>query len=159
MLWGIASVAVTGGVFVSVALVASQNASREDYTGLGILVLGAITTTFTLPATVYFSGNHDGGNGTYLGTFAGCVVAGGLMLMPNIVAGTGDIGSAIVRTSIATFIGSIAGYHLTASPVYQSDSSALPHTHFQKEIEHAAGNTRQHIPSEHFRVMVISIPL
>jgi hypothetical protein len=103
----------------------SNSGSRNDF-GEGILLLTqSVVAAFAVPSAIYFIGKWMGGNGSYLWTLLGGLGAGGISLVPNIIAGTGDQNASIIRTAVLVVVGAILGYHLSASTVYESSSSVF----------------------------------
>lgn len=104
----------------------NSGSSESDAIGGGILLLTqSVVAAFAVPSAIYFIGEWMGGNGSYIWTLLGGFSAGGISLLPNIIAGTGDQNAAIIRTAVLVVVGAILGYHLSASTVYESSSSVF----------------------------------
>jgi len=61
-----------------------------------------------------------GGNGGYWSTLGGSIVVGGLAILPIAIAGRSNVVSQGLVV-IAALGGGIAGYNLSASPVYEEN--------------------------------------
>lgn len=91
-----------------------------DLTGF---ILFTAASSLVFPTGVYLGGRWSGGNGSWLWTTIGSLGAGGLMLVPNILANTGDMLMSYARVVVFAYAGAILGYHLSARPVYQSENA------------------------------------
>lgn len=118
-------------VFVLLSLVGNTSLSEWghwDERSLGGAfagLLGAVLGGVALPTGVHIAGGCMGGNGRYIWTLLGGLGGGGIALLPNIAAGSGDPGQAIVRAFIGALAGSILGYHFSATPMEQSAERIL----------------------------------
>lgn len=105
---------------IGVQLLAGTGATTVAVLSLGFapwpgLALAALSPVLVFPAAVYFGGNWMGGNGSWLWTQVG-FIAGAAFGVP------------FTSPSLARFfvmittgcVGSLLGYHLSASPVYES---------------------------------------
>jgi photosystem II stability/assembly factor-like uncharacterized protein len=108
------------------------------------IILGGGGAFFGVPAGVYFGGKWMGGNGTYGSTllYGYALLLGGALL----TAAAPPLGVIVMVLS------PVLAYHLSASPVYQSDNSALLGTTNTK----LAGWPNSG-PSTDLRINVISI--
>jgi len=103
-----------------------DNSGSRGEIGEAILLLTqSVVAVIAVPSAIYFVGKWMGGNGNYLWTLLGGLGAGGISLLPNIMAGTGDQNAAIIRTAVLVVLGAILGYHLSASTVYESSSGVF----------------------------------
>lgn len=118
---------VTGlGLGTLIFITDKGNSGSRDGLGEGILILTqSVVGAFAVPSAIYFIGKWMGGNGSYIWTLLGGLGAGGISLVPNIIAGTGDQNASIIRTAVLVVAGAILGYHLSASPVFESSSSVF----------------------------------
>lgn len=115
--------AVSGIGFAAAGFALGYLTKRKggDASGLGeglTILLASTLGAIALPTGVYFSGNWMGGNGGYWSTLGGGIVVGGLAILPIALAGRSDAGGQILVV-IAALGGGIAGYNLSASPVYE----------------------------------------
>jgi len=125
---GVQAVSGIGFAAVGFALGYLRKPKGGDASGVGgglAILLASTLGAIALPIGVYFSGNWMGGNGGYWSTFGGSIVVGGLAILPIAIAGRSDVVSQVLVV-IAALGGGIAGYNLSASPVYEEkEASAL----------------------------------
>ena len=119
------AVQAVSGIGLAAVSFALLPGSHSEGLGAGIaIVLASMLGAASLPTGVYYSGNLMGGNGELWPTLGGCLVGGGLGVLPNIITGHGQVGPAAVRVGIGALAGAIAGYHLSASPIYEKDGTS-----------------------------------
>jgi len=111
--------AFAAGVFALILSGSDASGEGEGFAILGATVLGI----FALPTGMYLTGNWMGGNGGYWSTLGGCVLGGGVAVLPIAIAGHSDTGGQVL-VLLAALAGGIAGYNLSASPVYKANESA-----------------------------------
>jgi len=120
---------VGGGLGVGVMIPAVGMMEKSD--GLGeVFLIGAFSliAEVVIPLGVYFSGEFTGGDGSYGMTLVSSLVGGGIGLLPAIISGRGNGEEVFPIAIIGTTIGSIIGYHLFASPVYETGNQTPDHS-------------------------------
>lgn len=98
------------------------NPKSGDASGVGgglAFALGVTLVSIGLPTGIYIGGNIMGGNGNFWATLGGC--AAGLLIgfIPNALNVNKNEAVSVVVFGLCTIGGGIAGYNLSASPVYE----------------------------------------
>ena len=120
---------VGGGLGVGVMIPAVGMMKKSD--GLGeVFLIGvfSLIAEGVIPLGVYFSGEFTGGDGSYGMPLVSSLVGGGIGLLPAIISGRGNGEEVFPIAIIGTTIGSIIGYHLFASPVYETGNQTPDHS-------------------------------
>ena len=134
---------VGGGLAVAVWIPAVGMMKKSD--GLGeVFLIGvfSLIAEGVIPLGVYFSGEFTGGDGSYGMTLVSSLVGGGIALLPAIISGRGNGEEIFPPAVIGAAVGAIVGYHLFASPVYETGNQTPNHSG---------------IPGGNVRVTVVSI--
>ena len=85
----------------------------------------------------------------------GGLLGGGIALIPNISAGTGDQDAAKIRAIILSVAGSVLGYHLSASPVYESNGFE---THsMNSNFDDGLDLKYPNISRDYFKITILSV--
>lgn len=123
----IAAQAVAAGGLSAAIIIPSLHQSKGNE-GLGgaFVVLGTgLAAAVVIPVGVYFVGQLMGGDGSYGTTLLGGLIGGGVGLLPAITSGTGSYEGVFPVAVIGAAIGSVVGYHIGASPVYDSGNQSV----------------------------------
>lgn len=110
-----------------------------DASGVGggiAFALGATLTSIALPTGIFLGGNIMGGNGGFWYTLGGCIVGLAVGFLPNTLNVEKNVNVSAVLFGLCTISGGIAGYNLSASPVYEkkeisSSTNVLIHPYFK----------------------------
>ncbi len=116
----------------------STKPTSGDGTGMGAglaVILASIMGGAALPCGVFVGGDLMGGNGDPVYTVTGCILGGGIGALPNIISGTGKVDETVALVSVTALLGGITGYHLSASPIYESNFSLSQTRTFYRNIK------------------------
>ena len=117
--------AIVGGIAMGIAAGSVQNRGINSLAaGLTILIVGSVATAVAIPTGVYYGGEWMGGNGSYAWTMIAGASASALTALPLVLRGDIKLGTLVTLFLVSGLTGSILGYHLSASPVYESDGGA-----------------------------------
>ena len=112
---------------VAIGYLATPKSGDASGVGEGLaFALGVTLASIGLPTGIYIGGNIMGGNGNFWATLGGC--AAGLLIgfAPNALNVNKNEAVSVVVFGLCTIGGGIAGYNLSASPVYEeSEISSL----------------------------------
>jgi len=134
---------VGGGLAVAVWIPAVGMMEKSEGLGEAFLIgIFSLIAEGVIPLGVYFSGEFTGGDGSYGMTLVSSLVGGGIGLLPAIISGRGNGEEVFPIAIIGTTVGAIIGYHLFASPVYETGNQTPNHSG---------------IPGGNVRVTVVSI--
>ena len=137
------------GIVASVFIPLVNNAHDLGTAALAV-VGGVAITSIVFPTGFYFCGKWMRGNGSYIWTVIGTLGVGGTAVLASL--GSGSDASLFRTAIIGLEVGSILGYHLSASTVYGSDGDAS--SSMQPELK-----VKQGIFHEDVRLMILSIHL
>jgi len=117
--------AVVGGALSAAVIIPSVDKLKGSE-GLGeafMLIGGSLIAEGVISLGIHFTGELMGGDGSYGGTFLGSLAGGGVALLPAIISGRGNGEEVFPPAIIGAAVGAVLGYHLFASPVYESGGS------------------------------------
>lgn len=108
------------GVGVAIGYLTTPQSGDASGVGGGLaFALGATITCIGLPTGIYIGGNMTGGNGGLWATLGGCIAGTAIGFLPNALNTKKDATISGIIFSICAIGGGIAGYNLSASPVYE----------------------------------------
>ena len=140
----------------------STKPTSGDGTGMGAgfaVIIASIMGCVALPCGVIVGGDLMGGDGDPLYSIAGCILGGGVGFLPNIISGTGKVDETIALVSVTALFGGIAGYHLSASPVYASNTALSNSRRFNHNIKEEKNCFSPKRLNPNFQIIGLSIAL
>ena len=123
-------------------------------------LLAIMMGSAALPCGIILGGDFMGGNGDPVYTVTGCILGGGIGILSKIVSrGPNTENRIVALVSIAALFGGIAGYHLSASPVYEPNSAPAHSRIFNNNINDEVTSLSQTGMSPSCHIIVVRINL